>query len=100
MKSIYLHEDDRDPVIKLLEKDAGKLEYVTDSEHYFTGRKGTPMSYLSRGHSRGSIILRYENYLSSPVMPLNRLYRLVRTPHLEEYITSVEHLFWKKMRRW
>ncbi len=94
LKSIYLHEDDKDPVIKLLGKDAGKLKYVTDGDIISLGGKDADV-ILVPGHSRGSIILRYENYLFTGDA-IGTGYIGCGELSFEEYITSVEHLL-KKM---
>ena len=93
LKAVYMHEDDKDPVIKLLGNDAGKLRYVTDGDIIKLG-EGNADVILVPGHSRGSIILRYGNYLFSGDA-IGTGYIGCGEISFEEYIPSVEHLLEK-----
>ena len=93
LKSIYLHEDDKDPVIKLLGKDEVKLKYVNDGDIISLGGKDADV-ILVPGHSRGSIILRYGNYLFSGD-GIGTGYIGCGEISFEEFIPSVEHLLEK-----
>jgi glyoxylase-like metal-dependent hydrolase (beta-lactamase superfamily II)/poly(3-hydroxybutyrate) depolymerase len=93
LKRVYMHEADKDPVVKLLGKDADKLKYVTDGDTIKLGAENADV-ILVPGHSRGSIILRYGKYLFSGDA-IGTGYIGCGEISFEEYITSVEHLLAK-----
>lgn len=93
LKTVYVHPDDKDLVIKLLGKDAGKVKLVEDGDLITLG--GTNADIINvPGHSRGSIILRYGNYLFSGDA-IGTGYIGCGEISFEEYVPSVQHLLEK-----
>jgi glyoxylase-like metal-dependent hydrolase (beta-lactamase superfamily II)/poly(3-hydroxybutyrate) depolymerase len=86
----YVHEEDKDPVIRTLGKDADKIKLVNDGDLIPLGGKNAEI-VLVPGHSRGSIVMLYENYLFSGDA-IGTGYVGVGVISIEEYVQHVQHL--------
>ncbi len=90
LKKVYVHALDAAPVKALLGADAGKLVLVKDGDQIPFGGKNAEVIAVP-GHTLGSIVLKYENYLFAGDS-IGTGYVGVGQILVEQYVQEVQHL--------
>ena len=90
VKKIYVHQEDSAPVIRLMGPDAAKVTLVKDGDRVPLGGKDIEVIGV-RGHTFGSLVMKYENYLFSGDS-IGTGYVGISVISLEEYLDSLHHL--------
>lgn len=90
VKNVYVHKEDSALVKSLLGPDAGKVKYVKDGDLIPLGGKNVEVIGVP-GHTMGSIVMKYENYLFSGDS-IGTGYIGVGAFSVQQYVGSVQHL--------
>jgi glyoxylase-like metal-dependent hydrolase (beta-lactamase superfamily II) len=90
LKKVYVHKADSAAIINILGPDAGKVVLVKDGDLIPLGGKNIEVIGVP-GHTAGSIVEKYENYLFSGDS-IGTGYIGVGALSAEQYVGSVQHL--------
>lgn len=91
VKNVYVHKNDKEPILNMLGADAGKVKLVKEGDMISFGDKNMEVIEVP-GHTLGSIVIKYENNVfTGDAIGSGDLWLIGSMP-VENYIQSAQHL--------